>query len=70
MNVMFFARGCAVKPFQLCKRFRNGICGKMAIELNEAILQADSKRGYLIFEHNAEFGSSILGRWFMKRRDE
>lgn len=25
---------------------------------------------YLFFEHNAEYGSSILGRWFVERRDE
>lgn len=25
---------------------------------------------YLFFEHNAEFGSPILGRWFVERRDE
>lgn len=25
---------------------------------------------YLFFEHNTEFGSPILGRWFVERRDE
>lgn len=33
-------------------------------------IRMNGKETYIFFEHNAEFGSPILGRWFVERRDE
>lgn len=33
-------------------------------------IRMNGKETYIFFEHNVEFGSPILGRWFVERRDE
>ena len=33
-------------------------------------IRMNGRETYIFFEHNAEYGSQITGRWFVERREE